>query len=338
VHVSFNDSVYAVDMEGVAANSRDSTLSVESMRAAPQVSDSAFARQQEYRRDRIDITAKRSAARSVDFGAALRDGSLRVGSIVLDSLGIDVFSDHRIPARTVTQPRPFLTERIRDLPFRIAVDSGAVMDGQLIYSERAHDGENPGRIRFDGFSGSLANLSNDPDHTLRTTPLLVRARGSLMGATPISAELSIPILSPTLDLSYKASVGPVQADVVNEVLIPLEGIEFVRGEVDTLWLDVFATNGVSEGAIHMTYRDLAIRTVDKNSGQQNLGRVLESAVANLLLIHQNNPSQPNREPRLGQVSYTRRNQDTLWGFLWFGIRGGLLSLIVRDGRVSDGGQ
>jgi len=167
---------------------------------------------------------------------------------------------------------------------------------------------------------------------------MARAQGLLMGATPVAAELSIPVLSPTLDLSYRASVGPVRADVVNEVLIPLEGIEFVRGEVDTLWLDVSATNGVSDGAIHMRYRDLAVRTVDKNSGQQNLGRVLESAVANLLLIRPNNPSQLNREPRLGQVSYVRRNQDTLWGFLWFGIRGGLLSLIVGDGRVAGGGQ
>lgn len=338
VHASFEDSVYAMDLEGVAANSRDSTLSVESMRVAPKVSDSAFVWRQEYRRDRIDMAAKRAAARSVDFDAALRQGSLRAEVIVVDSLGIDVFSDHRIPARTVAQPRPLLTERIRDLPIRIAVDSVAVRDGRVIYSERAHDGENPGTLRFDGVTGSVINLSNDPDHTAPTTPLMARAQGLLMGATRMAAELSIPLLSPTLDLSYRASVGPVRADIVNEVLIPLEGIEFVRGEVDTLWLDVSATNGVSDGAIHMKYRDLAIRTVDKNSGQQNLGRVLESAVANLLLIHQNNPSQPNREPRLGQVSYARRNQDTLWSFLWFGIRSGLLSLIVGDGRVAGGGQ
>jgi hypothetical protein len=331
VLAAFDDSLYAIDMENITANSRDSTFSLEAMRVAPIVSDSVFARRQEYRRDRVDIAVKGAAVSSVDFDAALRDGSLMAELIVLDSLGIDVFSDHRIAARAVGEPRPFLTEKIRDAQIQIAVDSVAVLDGQIRYSERAHDGEKAGTIRFDHFSGSLTNLSNGSDPTVPTAPLFARAHGSLMGSTLVSAQLSVPLSSPSLDLSYSASVGSARINVVNEMLVPLEGIEFVQGEVDTLWLDGSASDRVSEGEIHMTYRDLALRTVDKNSRQQNLEHIVESALASLLLIHRDNPQRPDQDPRVGRFSYTRRNQDTLWGFLWRGARGGLIALIVRGG-------
>ncbi len=335
-HVSFEDSLYAIDIENASAGSRDSSLSFEAIRVAPLVSDSAFGRRQAYRRDRIDIGIGRAALHGVDFDAALRDGSLRARLVVFDSLGIDVFSDHRIPARTADRPHRFLTEEIRDAPFLIAVDSVAVLRGRIVYSERARDGERPGTIRFDDFSGSITNLSNDPDHTRTHGDLRARVQGSLMGATIVSAELSASILSPTLDLSYRANAGPAAVNIVNDMLIPLEGIEFLQGHVDTLWLDAFAINGVSDGVIHMPYSDLAIRTVDKNSGRQSLGRAIESTVARLLLIHKDNPERPDGEARVGNVSYTRRDQDTLWGFLWFGIRGGLLSLIVRGGELPGG--
>jgi hypothetical protein len=97
-------------------------------------------------------------------------------------------------------------------------------------------------------------------------------------------------------------------------------------------VDGFATNSVSAGVVNMHYRDLAIRTVDKRSGEQNFGRKIVTVIANLLFVDpQNTPEK--RDLRVGQINHTRRPGDTIWGFLWFSVRSGLLPLIVRGGAL-----
>ncbi len=154
----------------------------------------------------------------------------------------------------------------------------------------------------------------------------------LQGVRPITAELSIPVLSPTFDMHFTASAESVDAAIFNDMTVPLEGIEFVSGHVDTLWVDGSAISGVAGGVVNMHYRDLAVRTVDKNSGEQDFGRRVVTVIANLLFVDsQNTPEE--RDFRVGQINHTRRPGDTIWGFLWFSVRSGLLSLIVRGGEL-----
>ncbi len=331
-HLALDDSLHAIDIKALDASSEESIVRVGSIGLGPLVSDSEFVSRLEYRKDRISVFMSGVEFRATDFGAAVRDGSIRASLVTVDSFGIDVYSDHRVPARVATEQRRLLTERLRDLPNQVAIDSVVVFDGVIRYTEHSHDGAYPGTITFEGITGSITNLSNDPEHTSVSEPLVARAHGMLQGVGSVTAEVSVPVLSPTFEMDFAASAGPVDAAILNEMTVPLEGIEFVSGHVDTLWVDGFATNSVSDGVVNMHYRDLAIRTVDKRSGEQNFGRKVVTVIANLLFVDpQNTPEK--RDLRVGQINYTRRPGDTIWGFLWFSVRSGLLPLIVRGGEL-----
>jgi len=331
-HLALDDSLHAIDIQAVDVSSQESTVRVGSMGIGPLVSDSEFVSRLEYRKDRISVFMSDVVFHSADFGAAVRDGSIRASLVTVDSFGIDVYSDHRVPGRAATEQRKFLTEQLRDLPNRIAIDSAVVLDGVVRYTEHPSDGMYPGTFTLEGVTGSILNLSNDPEHALASEPLVARAHGMLQGVRPITAEVSIPVHSPTFDMHFTASAESVDAAIFNDMTVPLEGIEFVSGHVDTLWVDGFATNSVAAGVVNMHYRDLAVRTVDKNSGEQNFGRRVVTVIANLLFVDsQNTPEE--RDFRVGQINHTRKLGDTMWGFLWFSVRSGLLALIVRGGEL-----
>jgi hypothetical protein len=305
---------------------------VGSMGMGPLVSDSEFVSRLGRRKDRISVFMSGVEFRAAEFGAAIRDGASRANLVTVDSFAIDVFSDHRVPARVATEQRKFLTERFRDMPSHVAIDSVVVFDGMIRYTEHSHDGVYPGQITFEGVTGSIINLSNDPEHTSVSEPLVARAHGMLQGVRPMTAEVSIPILSPTFDMHFTASAGAVDATILNDITVPLEGIEFVSGDVDTLWVDGVVTNSVADGVVNMHYRDLAVRTVDKNSGEQNFGNRLVTVIANLLFVDSQNAPE-ERDFRVGQINHARRLGDTIWGFLWFSVRSGLLPLIVKGGEL-----
>jgi hypothetical protein len=329
--VAIDDSLHLLELERIRAASRDSTLAVGWLRFAPPMSDSAFAERLEFRQDRIDLALRRVAMRSVDFGAALRDGAIRAGRVVIDSFGIDVFSDHHLEPQPVSGPKQFLTEQIRDLATPIAIDTVVVMDGSISYAQRAADAERPGVIQFEDVAGAISGFSNDPNHTSAHLPMIARMSATLSGDVAITAEVEIPLLSRTTDMRFEASTGPATATAFNGITVPLEGIEFVSGQLDTLFLEGATTNGVSTGAIYTIYRDLSIRTVDKNTGIQNLGHALATLLADALFVRRENEPQGDRPPLLGEISYTRKDSDTFWGFLWYGLRNGVLSVVIRGG-------
>ena len=328
-HVSVDDSLYALEFGAITASSADSTVTIGSLRAEPFLDDSGFAARLTYRQDRIILAMSDVALRSVDFGAALRDGAIRASRVVVDSFGIDVFSDHRIAPRPASGPKLFLTEQLRDLTNPIAIDTIVVMHGSIMYAERAADAERPGVILFEDATGVITNFSNDLEHTTLLTPMVARMDATLFGETSVHAELEIPLMSPTTDMRYEASAGMVSAKAVNQMTVPLEGLEFTSGELDTLYLEGAVTNGAVTGALRMEYRDLALQTVDKNTGQQNLGHVLATLLADALFVRRENVFRRGQAPVLGEISYVRRDGDTLWGFLWYGVRSGLLSVVIR---------
>jgi len=332
-HLALDDSLHAIDIRDFDASSQESVVRVGSMGMGPLVSDSQFVSRLEHRKDRISVFMSGVEFRAAEFGAAVRNGSIRANLVTVDSFGIDVFSDHRVPARVAAEQRQFLTEQFRDMPSPVAIDSVVVFDGMIRYTEHSHDGVYPGQITFEGVTGSITNLSNDPGHTSVSEPLVARAHGMLQGVRPITAEVSIPVLSPTFDMHFTASAGPMDAAILNDITVPLEGIEFVSGDLDTLWVDGSATNSVAHGVVNMHYRDLAVRMVDKNSGEQNFGRRVVTVIANLLFVDSQN-TREERDFRVGQINHTRRLGDTIWGFLWFSVRSGLLAVVVRGGELT----
>jgi hypothetical protein len=326
--VHFSNGPYVLDATDIHLSNRDAAARVDRVQYGPRVGDSLFFAGLEFRQDRIRVDIRGIALRGTAFSRFVNDFALDVDLVLIDSLAVDVFSDKRIPSEP--GPRPRLIEDIEEFDAQLALDSIAVRSGWIKYSEFEEGAARPGTLQFTDVNGWMRNLSNDPVRMTPQTPLVIQMNARLQDTASVSARMSVPIVSEEVGFTLSGAVGPTEASaVINDMTVPLQGVAIVAGTLDSAWFAATAVAGEMTGELHAAYRDLTVELVSKQTERTNLLRSLGGAAANLFVVRTNNPSRPGREPERGEISYTVTDSDTIFAFLWKGLRSGITSLVSK---------
>jgi hypothetical protein len=166
-------------------------------------------------------------------------------------------------------------------------------------------------LTLEELNGTVVNLTNDPNRMTHETPTVAVVSAKLFGEAPMEARLQYPLLSQTLDFRIEGSVGPMNLATANRFATNVTGVEVRRGQLDSLWISADVHDGHAAGRLHMLYRDLNFRLVDKNSGKEKVWHSVAGLAANLI-VRSNNPSQPDGAPRDGKIDYTCGGEDIVF--------------------------
>jgi hypothetical protein len=89
------------------------------------------------------------------------------------------------------------------------------------------------------------------------------------------------------------------------------GVEMKQGELDSLSVGLESRAGKATGRVHMRYRDLDFRIVDRNTGDEKAWHSVLGFVGNVAL-RSSNPGKPGDDPRDGEIDYTCGNNDIVF--------------------------
>jgi hypothetical protein len=119
----------------------------------------------------------------------------------------------------------------------------------------------------------------------------------------------------------------MDATTFNEILEDLEGVKVDAGRIDTVWFDISVVNSRARGKVHIAYHDLNVGFQNKDTGKRGLFDVIKSFVANAVKVQANNPRSANEPAFTAEVDIVRAPNVALFGFLWVGLRQGLMSTL-----------
>jgi hypothetical protein len=322
-----DDSLYTVTSVGFRADSQDSTMVIEKVEFIPTLEALPFFGRLDLRADRLRISAGPIRMKGLDFDDYIRDAALRVRTIDVDSLDLHVHSDIALDWGTRARPCRYHMEFATiPLPFRI--DTIRVNDGFIRYSELAKGSQRAGELTFDEVNGSVTNLTNDPQLMTAATPAVVNATARLFGEGQVAATVRYPLLSPAVDFEVEAAVGPMSLLPANGFATNVTGVEIKRGQLDTLWVGLESRDGNATGRVHMRYRDLNFRLVDRNSGKEMAWHSVLGFAGNIA-VRSNNPGKPQDQPREGKIEYSCGETDMVFfEFLVHSLATGLKDMVL----------
>ena len=78
-------------------------------------------------------------------------------------------------------------------------------------------------------------------------------------------------------------------------------------------------------------RDLGVELVDRNTGEQNLGKKILGFMANTIAIRSNNPGRPGQAPHVGILDQELVPEDPFFKLIWIALRDGLAEIAARIG-------
>lgn len=315
------DGLTRVSFDSLRASGADSTFMLWGGRFEPTMPDAAFFDHLEVREDRIRAAVSRIETRGLDFDLWPRDG-LVARSIVFDTIAVDVLTNRRIPSGPSDPWLP--AQLISSFEGRLEIDTIAVR-GRIEYRDLPVDVAEPGLIAFENLEVRVEGISNAPD----AGPLVVDARLSVFGA-PAETRIEIPLDADQFRMSVRGRVGGFDLARLNDLTIPLEGIEIQDGRLEALRYDVVVDGPAAGGTVWAAYRDLDIQMVDRRTGKGSLMDDLKSFVANTFTLRgENMPASGDEGAKPGAVEYAVDPRDSFFTRVWAPIRSGLMAVAKK---------
>lgn len=314
------DGLTEFRLDSTSASSRDSSILLHGGRYRPVGSDEEFFGRLDWREDRIRADLPHIELRGVDFGRLPPRGMI-ARTARFDSVDVDVLTDRRVPAR---DGEPWLPHTlVQSFEGELRLDSVRVR-GRIRYSDRPVEQVNrPGRIVFADFDGRILGISNEPG----VSPMAITATTRLLGA-PVEVRLEVPLDADRFLMSMEGRVGRVDLEELNDLTVPLEGIEFQGGRLEGLRFDIDVDGSSAGGTVWAAYQGLDVQLVDRNTGEGGLFDDIKSFLANNFVFRGDN--MPDAEEGTGSepgaVEYFVSPSDPFFSRIWGPIRSGLMAI------------
>jgi len=306
----------------VEASLRDSLFRVDGLEVRPTVSDAELRRRSRWRRTRIAVQAARVEAHGVDYAKLLGNGGVAIRTIEVGKPNLDLLLEKNLSPNPKAPPAPLPHRVMRQLRFRLTVDSIRAQGGTISYGELNPGKPRPGVVTFERLEGSIRNLSNDPARMSTDHPMVLTASTKLMGSGHLATVLEIPLLADSFRVRYRGTVGPMPLTDFNRFAAINTGARLRSGEVLGLSFDARVIDDYATGRVIPQYRDLKLGLTERGGGIVGaVKRHVGSFFANNFKLRRDNPEDGDPEKlAVGRISRRRLPPDDLFPFLWFSLR------------------
>lgn len=317
------NTLYQVAFNAIQLSVKDSTFSVEGFSFAPAMNDDAFCKTHRYRPTLVKVKFDSIKLHSIDYKRLLFGGEFVARFAELYRLDVYAMTDKRIPNPPRIPDSSLPNEAVAKIATKFHIDSLRIRQSRVVYATRQPFAPE-GAIRFEAINGMMENVSNFPDKMTTQTPLRVKATTRLMGAALVRAELAMPLLSPTFEMNFKATLSGLDVTTLNHFLEPEARIKLESGTVEAASVYCVVSNGVGRGKISPRYSNLRMMVLSEDRRKQRgLWEGLMTFVANRFGIKSDNPDK-NKPLREAEVRYERKRDESIfeyiWQFIWAGMK------------------
>jgi hypothetical protein len=326
ISASFNNirhhtanELYRLSVEQANISSADQTVRIESVQVTPRYSKEQFAFKVGHEIDRMQIEVPSINWQEINVSKLNLGEKLAARRIQIQQPDINIHRDKRPPFPPDNNP-PLPQQMIRNIPFALAVDTLAISDGHIRYSERLPEGTRSGHISFTNLSATLHPLNNTSGDSAFVTTM--RASTNIMDEARLQAKFSFPMNSNQHHVS--GQLDSMAMKHLNPALEPLGFVRIDNGQILGLDFDMHLNPDSALGETTFRYHDLKVSLLDKESNRENFGKKVVSLLANTFKVKSNNTGP---DPRTTAVAFKRDPQKSIFNYWWKSLLSGLKASI-----------
>ena len=291
------------------------TATLNQLRIKPSFSRAAFQDQIKQEQDMITLTVPSVAVSGYDFSFDEVNNFFSASDIVLNGADLNVYRDKTKPDQT---PRkPLYSEMLRKLKFRLAVDRIKLNNAKIVYEEKVSPSEQPGKIYFSNFNGTVSNFHNkSPGNDL----VKIAVDAKFMGHAPTHVDWNFNIHNPADHFTISGSVNSLDANSLDSFLIPNMRAE-LDGNVKKTSFSFTGNDKGAGGSMDMLYEDLKIDVLN----HRNEKKGVVSTVANFLV-----KSKKDKDDKVNNlVSVDRDQKKSFFNLFWLALKEGLKQNMMK---------
>lgn len=268
-------------------------------------------------RDHYDLSLEALSIDGFDFGFKQNRFFAKSEQVTLAHPSLEIYRDKLVADDP--KIKPLYSKMLRDLPFELTVDSLKISDAKIIYEEREKQENTGGSINFKNMNVAISNVSNTYDSPKNTN---IKITADFMDKTPISAEWTFDVQNKNDQFIFKAEVGPLAANRMNNFIQPNLKVK-LEGHINKTYFTIDGNNKVSKTDLKINYSDFKIIVLQKDGKKKN---EFLSAITDLFISK--NSKKDGDYYREGTAQATRDKTKSVFNFLWISVKNALIKTML----------
>ncbi|AFM04442.1 hypothetical protein Fleli_2059 [Bernardetia litoralis DSM 6794] len=257
--------------------------------------------------EKREIKAQQLEAHNLDWQALQRQ-LIKADKILVFNPDISILKDRNRHGKPTTKKMPYQWK------IGLAIDTLQIEKGNIVYSERAEGLDGIGSLAFDSLNMMALNFHNFEE----SKPTKIKADMYFMKESRIEIEMDMPLNTDTFEGSIKGFCTQIEIPSLNKMLSPITRFEANKGVIKRAEFDAKINDGNATGVFYITYTDLEVTLLKKNSDKR---RKFLSGLLNVVI-------DKNVEGKEGKINYQREHNDSLLRYVWRTIRSGLIASML----------
>ncbi|MBZ9729581.1 hypothetical protein LB467_07750 [Salegentibacter sp. JZCK2] len=267
-----------------------------------------------YEKDRFDLSLGEFTLKSFNWSFENDSLSLESNNTRISDGDIKIYRDKQV--KDDTRQKPMYSKMIRELPFKLKLDTIRVENLAIQYEELVKPKRGPGKVTFKKLNASIYNLSNvemEPEDFPRTD---IDVHTQFMGEAKLSVNWNFDISNKADVFSISGQMDRISSEGINQFMEPALNVK-AEGGIRDMQFNFTGNNIKSEGDMKLVYRDFKVEVLKEDGEEENK---LLSAIANLIV----NNDATSEEKEEKNIETERTQTKSFWNYLWKNIRNGAL--------------
>ena len=319
VSATYNNREYLFEWDNVQYNKEKKLFSLDSFFYTPVINQEEFSKKLKYQADFIRLKTGKTIISNFDPGGWFEDSAWKADKVVVQNVLFNDFRDKTLPLR-MDVVKPILTNLIKTIPVKIAVDSLLLENAHVNYAELNPKTGKTGTIpvhRMELIASPVRNFNLSP-----TDSLHLYAEGYLMDTARVRLNLHMSYGDSLAGFLLTARIDPMNVTVLNPVLIPLSSAKIRSGNLDSLLMRVNADEYYGFGEIDMHYDNLKIQILQSaDQKSRKFKMALVNMLANSFVIKNKNTK------RTGIVFFVRHRERSTINYIVKMLMSGVTSSV-----------
>lgn len=313
--VNTSDSLYRFKIGEIEIQTKNEAMQLKKLQFVPRVPVQTFYKKVKHQQDRFEVTTEQISFNKVDWWAIIGEESFLVKKVSVVNGAIKIFNDKSQPVDTKSKMNKYPHQLIMKLPFTLKLDTVALNNIDLSYTELNPKSGETGTLFFDNIKGVVTNVTNDAEQIKTDHNTRITVNAVFMKKSPVTAGFIFDLAKyKNGNFNVTASLGALQAEALNGITVPLGMLKVNTVNIKSLDIIMKGDNYQGTGTVKMIYDDLNI-TALKSSGDTLKKRGLLSFIANSFVIKKENPFK-NKPIRVETISYPRNTQKSFFNLVW----------------------
>lgn len=241
--------------------------------------------------DVIELSVKEIGIHEIETSSSFySDLDIIARKILIDSLDIKLQRNKNLP-RPADRAKPMFNGMISAIPIAVDLDSIHILNSTVVYRELGVNKDESGSISIENINGTLTSFTNVPERQKILGNLDAKLEANLNGYSKIDIDLTVPYGKEAFDLNV--SMGQMELNKFNPMLIPLAGVEIESGKLSKLNYTMNAGPNYSQNNLIFDYSDLHVKLIKEKENHKYKKRPIISMIAEAAIKNNNFPEHQN---------------------------------------------